>query len=85
MLRNGKSALFFLESLYDTTVLKISSDQGGIIMKALKKWLFALMSALMVLGAAAACSNTSTKTDDTKTEQTDDSSQTEDTSSDSGQ
>lgn len=85
MLRYGKSALFFLGSLYDTTVIKISSDQGGIIMKALKKWLFALTSALMVLGAAAACSNTSTETDDTKTEQTDDGSQTDDNSSESGQ
>ena len=71
--------------MYDTTVLKISSDQGGIIMKAFKKWLFALMSALMVLGAAAACSNTSTETDDTNTEQTDDGSETEDNSSESGQ
>ena len=54
-------------------------------MKTLKKWLFALMSALMVLGAATACSNTSLETDDTKTEQTDDGSQTEDNSSESGQ
>ncbi|WP_284035814.1 hypothetical protein [Neobacillus sp. 114] len=41
----------------------------------LKKWLFALMSALMLLGVATACSDTSSKTDDTNTEQTDDGSQ----------
>ncbi|MCM3570139.1 hypothetical protein [Neobacillus mesonae] len=44
-------------------------------MKSFKKWLFALMSAFMLLGAATACSNTSSKTDDSNTEQTDDNSQ----------
>ncbi|WP_162837340.1 hypothetical protein [Neobacillus vireti] len=43
-------------------------------MKSFKKWLFTLMSAFMLLGAATACSNAS-KTDDPNTEETDDSTQ----------
>ncbi|MFJ7726872.1 hypothetical protein ACIQXV_11975 [Neobacillus sp. NPDC097160] len=62
-------------------------------MKDFKKWLFALMSAMMVLGAATACSNASTDPKDTNTEQTDDGTQTDtedgsetkDNSSESGQ
>jgi len=38
-------------------------------MKSFKKWLFAFVSALMVLGAATACSNS--ETEGTDTEQTD--------------
>ncbi|MED4205422.1 hypothetical protein [Neobacillus mesonae] len=44
-------------------------------MKSFKKWFFALMSAFMLLGAATACSDTSSKTDDSNAEQTDDSTQ----------
>ena len=47
-------------------------------MKSFKKWLFALMSALMLLGVVTACSDTSSKTDDPNTQQTDDGSQTND-------
>ncbi|MDN3017129.1 hypothetical protein PH210_13090 [Paenibacillus sp. BSR1-1] len=47
-------------------------------MKSFKKWFFALMSALMLLGALTACSDTSSKTDDPNTQQTDDGSQSDD-------
>jgi hypothetical protein len=76
VLRIGKSYSFSFESLYYKTVLQNASIQGGIKMKTFKKSLFALMSALLLLGAATACSNTSSKTNDPNTEQTDDGSQT---------
>lgn len=44
-------------------------------MKSFKRWLLALMSAFMLIGVATACSDTSSKTEDTDTEQTDDGSQ----------
>lgn len=85
MLRNGKSHSFFFECLYYKTVLQNASIQGGIKMKTFKKWLFALMSALLLLGAATACSNASSKTEEPNTQQTDDNSQTGDGSqSDNG-
>lgn len=80
MLRIGKSYSFLLESLYYRTVLQNASIQGGIKMKTFKKWLFTLMSALLLLGAVTACSSTSSKTDDSNTQQTDDGSQTDDSS-----
>lgn len=40
-------------------------------MKSFKKWLFALMSALMLLGVATACSDSSTDSDDPNVEETD--------------
>jgi ABC-type glycerol-3-phosphate transport system substrate-binding protein len=41
------------------------------MMKSFKKWLFALMSALMLLGAATACSDSSTNSDDREVEESD--------------
>jgi hypothetical protein len=69
MLRNRKFNLFFFQSLYDKPVLQImQAFKEDFKMKNFKTWLVALMSALMLLGVATGCSDT-TNTDDPETEE----------------